>query len=515
MFAQVQRDEDAGAAAAHVRAHVRPRVGGEPVGVLPRLRPIAPAGDRLARGACPRRRSPRHGRRRRVGLDHRARPRLVRPPDHRDDACRRTHRRHPPPRGVERGDLRRTLGVSCGAARRAAATCRSTSSTGRRFSARSSSSTTSCATSAAGSAASRPRRSRSSAETSTRRYIAEVDLGADGGSEPRLPSSSARRSGIRCQPFAAPRSSRRSDRAPSGCGLLPAGARLAASLLRPPAWRYVAPRTFDNSIGELSTRRGGSDRHASTRRGRPARPGHRSSGSHAESRCAGCGTAELKRSDPTSETGDSRALRPAIPRRSLRARPRRAASRERRPPEVHVHAHHAGDQCPRQQQDRRQREHFHDLVRSVLGAEDQEVERADDGILGVRRRRRARRRSDSVSFWNLSAERSVEIRSSSGWAQGGEDLAVRCKSPAKPADARCGPRPADRDLSLGILLGLLERGDVEFLECRFDLRRRLASSSSTTHSSSVARNDGASSTPSSLAPSALERKSSITAISLT
>ena len=62
------------AAASHVRAHVRPRVGREPLGVLPRLRPLAPAGDRFACRARPRRRSPRHGRRGRVGVDRPSTP---------------------------------------------------------------------------------------------------------------------------------------------------------------------------------------------------------------------------------------------------------------------------------------------------------------------------------------------------------------------------------------------------------------------------------------------------------
>ena len=121
MFAQVQRDEDAGPRLRNVRAHVRSRVGREPVGVLPRLRTHAPAGDRFACCARPRRRSSRHGRRGRVGVDLRARPRLVRSSDRRDDAAGVRTARHPPPRGVERGGLRRALGIPGGPSRRAAA----------------------------------------------------------------------------------------------------------------------------------------------------------------------------------------------------------------------------------------------------------------------------------------------------------------------------------------------------------------------------------------------------------
>ena len=56
MFAQVQRRRGRRAAPSNVRAHVRSRVGREPVGVLPRLRTLAPARDRLACCARARRR---------------------------------------------------------------------------------------------------------------------------------------------------------------------------------------------------------------------------------------------------------------------------------------------------------------------------------------------------------------------------------------------------------------------------------------------------------------------------
>ena len=51
LFRQVQEDDDAGSAPSRVRAHVRPRVGGQQVGVLPRFRALALAGDRFAGSA--------------------------------------------------------------------------------------------------------------------------------------------------------------------------------------------------------------------------------------------------------------------------------------------------------------------------------------------------------------------------------------------------------------------------------------------------------------------------------
>ena len=51
LFREVQADDDAGPRLRAFARHVRPRVGGEQVGVLPRLRALAAARDRLARGA--------------------------------------------------------------------------------------------------------------------------------------------------------------------------------------------------------------------------------------------------------------------------------------------------------------------------------------------------------------------------------------------------------------------------------------------------------------------------------
>ena len=67
-----QADDDAGPRLREARPRVGPRVGREPLGLLPRLRRLAAARARLARGARARRRPPRDGRRGGVGLDRRA-----------------------------------------------------------------------------------------------------------------------------------------------------------------------------------------------------------------------------------------------------------------------------------------------------------------------------------------------------------------------------------------------------------------------------------------------------------
>ena len=99
-------------AAARARARVGSRVGGEPLGLLPRLRRLAAARARLARGARAGRGAAGDGRRGGVGLDRRALARGVRPSRDREHAAGLPAERHPPPRGVERGALRRALGRS-------------------------------------------------------------------------------------------------------------------------------------------------------------------------------------------------------------------------------------------------------------------------------------------------------------------------------------------------------------------------------------------------------------------
>ena len=64
---ELQGDEDGGPRLRAFARDGRPRVGGEPLGVPPRLRPLAARRRRLARRARARRRPARHGRRRGVG----------------------------------------------------------------------------------------------------------------------------------------------------------------------------------------------------------------------------------------------------------------------------------------------------------------------------------------------------------------------------------------------------------------------------------------------------------------
>jgi len=54
--------------------------------------------------------------------------------------------------------------------------------------------------------------------------------------------------------------------------------------------------------------------------------------------------------------------------------------------EVHVHTRYAGEECAGEQQDRRQREDFDDLVRPVLRPDNQDIERACDPIPRIARR---------------------------------------------------------------------------------------------------------------------------------
>ena len=51
--------------------------------------------------------------------------------------------------------------------------------------------------------------------------------------------------------------------------------------------------------------------------------------------------------------------------------------------DLEVHSHAPGDERPREEQHRAEREHLHDLVRPLLGARDEHVERADDGVAAV------------------------------------------------------------------------------------------------------------------------------------
>ena len=88
MLRLVQERRGRGAATPRVRQALRPGIGIEPLGLLPRLRPLATARDRLAGGARARRRPARDDRRGRVGMDRRAQPRRLRPPHPRQHAAR-------------------------------------------------------------------------------------------------------------------------------------------------------------------------------------------------------------------------------------------------------------------------------------------------------------------------------------------------------------------------------------------------------------------------------------------
>ena len=110
MLELVKRRRGRRPAAQAGRAHVGPGVGGEPLGLLPRLRRHAATRARLACGTRARRRKARDGRRGGMGLDRRPLHRRLRPRDHRQHAAGLHAPRHPPPPGLERGTLRRALG---------------------------------------------------------------------------------------------------------------------------------------------------------------------------------------------------------------------------------------------------------------------------------------------------------------------------------------------------------------------------------------------------------------------
>ncbi len=92
-----------------------------------------------------------------------------------------------------------------------------------------------------------------------------------------------------------------------------------------------------------------------------------------------------------------------------------------------------------------------------------------------------------------------------------EHLAMRGEGSAQSADSRAN-LDQFRDLRLGVAAGTVEHRDIELLELRLDL---VEGSGVARHDPwrSVARNDAASRTPSSLPPSASSRKSSTTASS--
>ena len=183
-----------------------------------------------------------------MGLDRRARAWLVRSPDPRDDAACVRAAGDPSPRSVERGGLRRALGAASRRASASVSGAPSTSSTGRRFSSRSSSSSICSARSAAGLGGEPPATITILSGDVHTTYLAEVDLGEKAG-----PSRVYQ---VVCSPFRNPlkpfprRVVKATGSRRSAARLLP----LARACGVPPSsatWRYVAPRTYENSIGEL------------------------------------------------------------------------------------------------------------------------------------------------------------------------------------------------------------------------------------------------------------------------
>ena len=135
--------------------------------------------------------------------------------------------------------------------------------------------------------------------------------------------------------------------------------------------------------------------------------------------------------------------------------------------EVHVHSGHAGEQRAGEQQDRRQREHLHDLVRAVFGSDDQDVERACDPVPGVacggERGVDSRGECDEPLGRFLRGER-VEL----GVAQRREHLSVGRERPPQAADSTASVAEHP-DLLLRVVARLRERLHVELVERLFDL----------------------------------------------
>ena len=226
---------------------------------------------RLARRARARRRPARDGRRGGVGLDRRPLARRVRPSRDREHAARLHAARHPPPRGVERGGLRRALGQASPPGSPSGSGAASTSSTGRRSTSRSTGCATGCAESATGEAGTTPPASIVVIGGDVHNsYVAEVDLG-ERHAQPRLPD----RLLAVPEPARAARAAHRPRHrlARRRRGLLAAR---QARRRRPAVGRRgtsARRRTFDNTIGELELDRALRPRHAPPER--PRRRGRR------------------------------------------------------------------------------------------------------------------------------------------------------------------------------------------------------------------------------------------------
>ena len=219
-------EDDAGPRLRALGARVGSRVGGEPLGLLPRLRRLPAARPGLARGARSRRGPPRDGRRGRMAVDRRALARGVRPPRDREHASRVPAERNPPP--ARRGTRRFATAAGDGAAARLSERLRRAVDL-EHWAAFNPSFERLCdwlrtvATRRGGFASRRPR-SCCSAGTSTTRTVSEIELGPGAR---RAASSSS------CAPPSVTRSRRRSG-ASSGS---PARAPRGAVFSRSPASR--------------------------------------------------------------------------------------------------------------------------------------------------------------------------------------------------------------------------------------------------------------------------------------
>ena len=183
---------------ARVRLPRRPRGGGHALELLPRLRPLAAADDRLARRPRARpARGPLDARPAGVGVDRGARGGRLRPPADRHVAAVPARTRPALPRGLERGGLQRRLGGGRGAARRADPPGGRPRALGRVRRRRSTGSGGSCATSARARSARRPRRSSGCRATSTTRTSPRSASRAGRACAPRSTRRPARRSATR------------------------------------------------------------------------------------------------------------------------------------------------------------------------------------------------------------------------------------------------------------------------------------------------------------------------------
>ena len=137
--------------------------------------------------------------------------------------------------------------------------------------------------------------------------------------------------------------------------------------------------------------------------------------------------------------------------------------------EVDVHSGHSGEQCAGEQQDRREREDLHDLVCSVFGSDDQDVERACDAVPGVagggERGVDPCGECDEPLGRSLRGER-VEL----GVAQSREHLSVGRERPSQSTDSTASGAES-RISSSGSLLGFASAFTSNSSSDLFDLSK--------------------------------------------